>query len=566
MATYAKVLERRPASATPGIAQAAPVPTCRIALLLAGLFLLLAIATRVPIAPEYLFSFDTVNFALALDHFDPRLHQPQPPGYPMFVAEARLINALFHSPETTFLVCGLIASVLAPVLVFLLGARLFGHWAGAAAAALLFLNPVFWRTTLASPVRPYLAVISAAVAYCAYRAAAGEKRYLWVGALALGLGAGWRPAQLVLLTPLALVAAWRGTRSVRQVLAGGVVVGLATLLWLVPMIVVTSGPDNLFVLFARYLADNSEQSSPLFGGGFWGWWSMFAQGTTWLAMGIAPWAWAMPLLMLPRSEGEAPRPAPFRHSTFLLLWIVPVVLFYCFIHVAAAGHTLSAMPAFALLGGTALDRGAQRLARWLPRGVVLRNTLLAAALGVNFLLFIYPFRVPHTRPQVTGTAGRLREQFRFWAAYALHQGSFRNLRERSERTNDRIGMLRALTGAPGLAIVWQDDDVTWRKVTYYFSAEPVWVLEGLSGPNRPASPIARLWRGNRALENQPRFSPQPLRLTGANRVAWLLHLHSDLPAELESQGVPLKKFGALYLTDLAQAPAEFKGGGFLFRK
>ena len=37
---------------------------------------------------------DSINFALGLRHFDPALHQPHPPGYPVFIALGRLSLAL----------------------------------------------------------------------------------------------------------------------------------------------------------------------------------------------------------------------------------------------------------------------------------------------------------------------------------------------------------------------------------------------------------------------------------------------------------------------------------------
>ena len=47
----------------------------------------LVLASRLPLAPGQLFSFDDVNFAYAIGDFDPRVSRPQPPGYPIFVLE-----------------------------------------------------------------------------------------------------------------------------------------------------------------------------------------------------------------------------------------------------------------------------------------------------------------------------------------------------------------------------------------------------------------------------------------------------------------------------------------------
>src|SRR5471030_1205087 len=84
----------------------------------------LVVMTRLPIEPSAL-SFDNVNLAFSLQKFDPWMHQPQPPGYPFFVAEARLINLFFHNPEITFQFISIVVTWLSVLLAFILGRRLF---------------------------------------------------------------------------------------------------------------------------------------------------------------------------------------------------------------------------------------------------------------------------------------------------------------------------------------------------------------------------------------------------------------------------------------------------------
>src|SRR5579864_5190152 len=85
----------------------------------------------IPLAPERLFDFDAANFALALDNFQPALHQPQPPGYPLYVALTRTVDLLVHDPPTSFLIAGLLGAAAAIVMLWLLGERMFGRGAGA---------------------------------------------------------------------------------------------------------------------------------------------------------------------------------------------------------------------------------------------------------------------------------------------------------------------------------------------------------------------------------------------------------------------------------------------------
>jgi hypothetical protein len=112
-------------------------------LVMLALFML----TRLPVMENYL-SIDNVNLAFSLEKFDPRIHQPQPPGYPFFVAFGKIVNLVFRDPERTFVAISILVSALCLPVTFLLARRMFSAWTGAAAAFLLLVNPVFWFTGL----------------------------------------------------------------------------------------------------------------------------------------------------------------------------------------------------------------------------------------------------------------------------------------------------------------------------------------------------------------------------------------------------------------------------------
>jgi len=51
----------------------------------AGALAVAFVAAHVPFLPQSLEDIDSINFALGLRHFDPALHQPHPPGYPLYI-------------------------------------------------------------------------------------------------------------------------------------------------------------------------------------------------------------------------------------------------------------------------------------------------------------------------------------------------------------------------------------------------------------------------------------------------------------------------------------------------
>ena len=87
-------------------------------------------------SPGQLLTFDDVNLAYSIGHFDVRVSQPQPPGYPRFVLEMRLLQWLhIRRAEHILLTLGVAASIAALALLMRLGNLMFGGEAGFYAAS-----------------------------------------------------------------------------------------------------------------------------------------------------------------------------------------------------------------------------------------------------------------------------------------------------------------------------------------------------------------------------------------------------------------------------------------------
>src|SRR5439155_27217712 len=204
------------------------------------LILALLLLTRLPVMAEY-FTIDNVNLAFSLEKFDPRIHQPQPPGYPFFVFFARIVNVIFRDAGRTFVAISLLVSAVSLAAAFALAERMSSRWAGAAAAFLLLVNPVFWHASLDGPLRPNLALFSLLTAYCCWRCWNGEKRFAYWGAAALGLGSGFRPDLIAFLSPLWFVTSWVGTKSWITVYRACVLLAVIVGVWLAALIVAMGG-------------------------------------------------------------------------------------------------------------------------------------------------------------------------------------------------------------------------------------------------------------------------------------------------------------------------------------
>ena len=95
-------------------------------LLWAAALAALTLVTRVPLRSTQLFAWDSANFALALQHYNVAWHQPQPPGYILYVAAARLVHFVVADANAAYVWLSVVASVGAVWCAVLVGSRLFG--------------------------------------------------------------------------------------------------------------------------------------------------------------------------------------------------------------------------------------------------------------------------------------------------------------------------------------------------------------------------------------------------------------------------------------------------------
>ncbi|MGH9783564.1 MAG: glycosyltransferase family 39 protein, partial [Terriglobia bacterium] len=325
-----------------------------------GFSILLVGLTRFPLMPAHLFSFDTVNLALALEDFDPTRNQPQPPGYPLFVLEARLVRLLAGTPERTFAILNVLVCGLALGMLYLLGKRMFSPWIGMTAAALLFVNPPFWYSGLTSPLRPHLALLSILVAYCCWRASHGEERYFEWASLVLGLGAGFRPELLVFLFPLWAWTAWQ-CRRVRLLVRGVFILGLSNAVWLA-VLAGSGGTAEIIPTFSAYLFAQTQDTSVLLDATA-SWRRTAGRAIIWTGLGTLPWIGTLPFAWKDRYW----LPDWTRTLPFLALWFTPAFLFHFAVHIGDPDHALSTIPALCLVGGFSIVAAERFLSRdWIP--------------------------------------------------------------------------------------------------------------------------------------------------------------------------------------------------------
>src|SRR5260370_335081 len=156
-------------------------------------FVVCAIAlTRFLFRSHYLYDVDSVNFSLALDHFDPIVYQPHPRGYFLYICVGWVVNAVFHEPNTAFVAVSILASCGTGLLIWLLAREWFGGKAALFAGLIFLFSPLCWFHGTVALTYIVETFFSALIGFLCWRVYSGYQRWLIPASVALGLAAGFR--------------------------------------------------------------------------------------------------------------------------------------------------------------------------------------------------------------------------------------------------------------------------------------------------------------------------------------------------------------------------------------
>jgi hypothetical protein len=352
---------------------------------------ILTLASRLPFKPDLLISYDAINYALAISHFDVRLSQPQPPGYLLYILIARGINLFVNNPLITLYLESAIFSALAVVAIFLAGREIYNQNVGLFAALFLMTNVFFWYFSVVPA--PYTGdfFASAWIGWLCFRLwKTHSVRIGILTAICIGLVAGYRPQTLFLLLPLFIYASW-GLRS-RPIVLGTswmLCLGIASLFF-IATIMVSGGEGEYFNSLGNVV--------PIFKNT-----NYFTRIMLYLPRYAINVKFTITYLV--RSMGELlcilsligflflPNKLRFwrnQEIMILLLWVIPTCLVYILIWPGNAGTILVCTPPIFILAAFGMDRLMQ-LYRLRPIAISAYLSILVVQTLIFTSFPVYPF-------------------------------------------------------------------------------------------------------------------------------------------------------------------------------
>ena len=343
--------------------------------LLLGVAAASILVTRLVYLPTTFEDIDSVNFELGVHRFNPFADQPHPPGYPVFIAIAKLVHPLFDSHATALAFPSSLFSAIALFPLYGLFRYLVGRPQAALACTLVVFNPLFWLNS----VRPMSDITGFAVVlgaqYFLVRAlppvsdTLERHRLTWcLGVVLAGLAVGVRVQAGVLVAPVLAL----GFFKLRHLRLHTVTLFIVTCaLWIVPTVVASGGVRQLVARQTEVVAE-AWPSEPLVSGitlermyrgavdslvSPW--------GSTWLAGGLLLAAAAgLPLLWRHQRRGLA----------IGLLLFGPYALYHYILQATALRYTIPILPVVAVPASMALTL------------LVRRRTLGLVGIAVAFVL------------------------------------------------------------------------------------------------------------------------------------------------------------------------------------
>lgn len=284
--------------------------------------------------------WDSAQFTMAVRHFDMAQHLPHPPGYYLYVCLGQLLHAFGLPPYQSLLVISVIATSVMVALVTYWAAEIAGWAAGVATALLAVTSPLLVQFGTQGDSYALSGLLSATVGYLCWREHRDPRRFP-LSSLALAAAAGVRPTDALFLLPLWAVTQWHG--GLRRLLLGGGLLAISGLMWIVPLLREVGGWERYHELLAlqeQFVRDRA----PLLGHGDW---SAAMMSATALGLALTlGCAWLLVALTLQR---------PWRkYWPALLLWVLPALTFYAFVHIGSLGYLTLVLPGLLVLTGAAV--------------------------------------------------------------------------------------------------------------------------------------------------------------------------------------------------------------------
>ena len=547
---------------------------------------ILMVITRLPFTSKFLYEWDSVNFALAFEKYDILLHQPQPPGYILFVGLGKLLNQLFHDANLTIVFISIMFSLLTAIVLYFLGKQLFSRKIAIIGAILLIFSPIFWFYGEIATIYPSESFLAILIAYTSYMAFKGnlknDKKFFYISTLILGLAGGFRQDLIPFMFPLWFFCLFYQNRHYKRIITAFALLAISILLWLLPTIILAGGLET-YLNAGGHFSASFKTSSILFGASLSNQLLMDGMLVSWLMIGLGFLGGFLIILFLIMKRKTVLNKRMLKNPKFIFLslWILPSFLFLVFIPLSKPGYSLTFLPALSLILGYVIVEVSRDLGgkfNFSKRSVL--SLILIVYILLNGIYFLYPYHLNEESTWETQVSNMNSSQKITLGLDMFFMYNNEKIIANDQNMELHLQTLENLSGPnPNNTqiiirdIIREDQGFSWRKAMYQLPGSDVYYL--LDGENSQLK--------SNKLQNQVSFSygknhtsnssqsdvlEIPIN-SSAEKIVWIVDDRSEFFQELQSKievkTIKLSNGLNIYYSDIKNKKIDFQIGGFIFR-
>jgi hypothetical protein len=228
---------------------------------LASLFItLLAVGSRLPFIEKFQSHMDGPQYSIAIIRYSFDQQTPAPPGYPLYIGLAKLLNVFLNDPYKAILGISVLGTITGSISLYFILKKMYGKKAGISALILFFTGSTFYYFGLTTWAFLLILTVTALLAFVVYQIFLKRKKYGILLGLLAAIEIGIRPQEIFQILPLLLLGFTflDNREKIKSILVGL----LITLLWLLPVVYLVGGP----YIFLRDIHNSSSfltQFSPI---------------------------------------------------------------------------------------------------------------------------------------------------------------------------------------------------------------------------------------------------------------------------------------------------------------
>lgn len=222
------------------------------------LLIAFALITRIIFASPYLEDWDSVQFAIAINHYSITEHLPHAPGYPIYILMGKFINIFVNDPGRSLIFLSVFFGSISVAPIYLFTKKAFDKDTALIASLIFTLVPVEWMLSgVALTNAPGLFFISSLVTAIFYYLS--NIKYLLFLSFVAGLILGIRFTEISVVIGILAFSLLRF--PLKNYLYALILFILGALVWIIPMILITGLAEfiNSYLWIANYIISHDAQ-------------------------------------------------------------------------------------------------------------------------------------------------------------------------------------------------------------------------------------------------------------------------------------------------------------------